>query len=88
MEELGLPIPPRPEKYNVQLPECALHVWQWYHELSSTRQCGMSINAISYFEIDAWSRLKGIRLYGWELDCITGIDQAFLQDYYEQQKKK
>ena len=61
-----------------RLPEGAEHVWNYYHELSRTRQSGMSVNPISHQEIDAWGRLRGIRLLGWELAAILGIDSVFL----------
>jgi hypothetical protein len=38
----------------------------------------MAMNPITWTEIDAWARLKGIRPKQWELDALTGIDAAYL----------
>lgn len=64
-----------------ELPECAAHVWSWFAELTGRRTCGMMMNPITWTEIDAWARLKGIRPKQWELDALTGIDAAYLAEY-------
>ena len=61
-----------------RLPEGAAHVWSYFHELSRTRQSGMAVNPISHQEMYAWGRLRGIKLAGWELAAILGIDSVFL----------
>ena len=60
------------------LPECAMHLWDWFLELSDTRQNGMSINPISHTEIISWSRLMRIRLEPWEVRALKIIDNAFI----------
>ena len=67
-----------PELQNLPiLPECAETVWGYFFELSGKRTIGMSMNPITWGDIDAWSRCRGIRLMQWEIDCITAIDEAF-----------
>ena len=61
-----------------RLPAGAEHVWNYYHELSRTRQSGMAVNPISYQEMYSWGRLRGVRLLVWELSAVLGIDSAFL----------
>lgn len=59
------------------LPECAAYVWMWFFELNGRRTYGMSMNPITWPDIDAWARLKGVRLKQWEMDALTGIDDAY-----------
>ena len=70
-----------------ELPECAAHVWRWYHQVSATRQCGMTVNPITHQEIDAWGRLRGIRPLVWELEALFGIDGAFMAHIAEESKR-
>jgi hypothetical protein len=60
-----------------ELPECAAHVWIWFFQLSNRRTMGMAMNPITWPDIDAWSRLTGIKPRQWELDALTGIDDAY-----------
>jgi hypothetical protein len=60
-----------------ELPECAAHVWAWFSELSGRRTVGMAMNPITWPDIDAWARLKGVTLKQWEMDALTGIDDVF-----------
>jgi len=48
----------------------------------------MSINPITYSDIDAWSRLYGIRPKEWELDALSAIDAAFMSSIHEEQQQK
>ena len=48
----------------------------------------MSINPITYSDIDAWSRLYGIRPKAWELDALSAIDAAFMNSIHEEQQQK
>lgn len=59
------------------LPECATHVWRWFMQLSGQRTCGMALNPITWPEIDAWANRTGNNPCQWELDAITGIDEAY-----------
>ena len=72
---------------DLPIPEAAAHVWGWFHELSGTRQNGMSINPINHQEIKAWSELTGIKPAAWELSAIRGIDAAQISSILEDQEK-
>jgi hypothetical protein len=37
----------------------------------------MAMNPITWPDIDAWARLKGITLRQWEMDALAGIDDVF-----------
>jgi hypothetical protein len=48
----------------------------------------MSINPITYSDIDAWSRLYGIRPKEWELDALSAIDAAFMSSIHEESSNR
>ncbi len=50
------------------------HVWDVFRDLASARQYGMAPNPIPFSEIDAYCRLRGLRLEGWEIDLIRTLD--------------
>lgn len=60
------------------MPECAVHVWHWFIALSQKRTCGMALNPITWLDMQAWSQMTGIKPLQWELEAISGIDNAFL----------
>lgn len=60
----------------VDPPEVVAHIWGWFWELDSGRQTGMGISLLSYSEIEAWSRLRGVRLDPFELRAIKAMDVA------------
>ncbi len=74
-------------QYDVPLPEAGVHVWYWFHELSSTRQNGMGINPITHAEIMAWAWLTGIKPLPWEVKAIKDIDSAFIASVLADQEK-
>ena len=62
---------PKPKHYTYCL--------DWFDLLSRTRSSnGFGQNAISYLEIDAWSRLTNIELTQVEVNAIIQIDSAYL----------
>lgn len=67
-----------------QPPAAASQVWQAFCDLSDQRQPG---GAIVLTEIEAWQRLQGVCLTGWEVDCITTMDRAALAVAAELQRK-
>jgi len=75
------------QKYDLPIPEYTGHVWGWFHELSSTRQNGMSINPITHQEIEAWSHLTGNHPAPWEVAAIRAIDSAQITSIMEDQDK-
>ncbi len=62
-----------------ELPESAVHVWDWFLDLNSGRTASMAgLNAISYLEIQAWADMTGEQLARWEVVAIKALDRAFL----------
>lgn len=39
----------------------------------------MGAHALALSDVEAWCRLQGVRLTGWELDTITALDAASLR---------
>lgn len=54
-------------------------LWDAFAELGAARPAGLSAGAIPHSEIEAWQRLYGVRLSGWEVDTIKAMDRAALQ---------
>lgn len=66
-----------------ELPRGTEHIWKWYCELDAKRQAGMSINALSWTDIQAYFALRRIEPASWELDAIARVDDAFLASRYD-----
>ncbi len=60
-------------------------VWGAFQELDRGRGviAGFRPQALSYTEIDAWARLRGVRLTEFELGCVRVLDAVYLQSYAE-----
>ena len=78
-----------PEGYEpLPPPEGTEHIWQVFWELRSTAQTGFSGPChISFIEIDAWERVRGIRLEPFVLDLILQMDSAYLRVYYSKKNE-
>ena len=64
-------------------PDVAEHIWQVYWELRAASHVGFSGPChISFIEIDAWERVRGIRLEPFVLDLLMQMDGAYLKGYY------
>lgn len=59
-----------------QMPYVLRHVWEWFLELSATRQTGMGFSPISYTEIRNWADLTGRAPLPYEVRLIRRIDIA------------
>ena len=53
------------------------YIWEWFHDLDSTRQNGMSHGPITNVEITAWSNGMWLNLIPFERRAILEIDRAF-----------
>jgi len=51
----------------------------WYWDMASGRQSGMSVNPLSWAEIESWGRLLGIYPDQWEVRTLREMDRAFLE---------
>jgi hypothetical protein len=65
-----------------------MYVWENFLSLNATRQSGMGVNAISYFEIKAWCDLTGTKISPYELKIIKQLDSVFLEHYNKQSDKE
>lgn len=51
------------------------YLWQAYHRLAARRTAGaMSVNPITFAEIEAFTRITGLRLAPWEVELIEKLD--------------
>jgi hypothetical protein len=79
-----------PEEYqSLPLPDAYGYCWQFFSELSRTRTSnGFGQNAISYIEIEAWSRLTSVKLDHLEVRAIVQLDTAYLTVQSEEIAKR
>lgn len=49
-----------------------------FFELAMSRQSGMSLNPISYAEIEAWNRLFHRNIQQWEIKVIKQLDLIYI----------
>jgi len=62
------------------LPPPMVPIWRWFLELGQGRTGnGMGPNPISWLELDAWCRLRGVLLGQYELTCIRDLDGIYLK---------
>ena len=70
-------------------PEGTEHIWQVFWELRSTAQSGFGGPChIAFTEIDAWERVRGIRLEPFVLDLILQMDSVYLKTYYAKDNER
>ena len=74
-----------PEELNIEQPSVlCIHVWSWFLEISTARSSsGFALNAISYSEIESWSRLSEIKMESWELKLLKKIDLEFINSQHK-----
>ena len=71
------------------LPEVLEYLWEYYNQLSVTRQnFGWGPTALTYQEIAAWSKLRNVKLDPWELDALLMVDSVFLTVSAEAEAKR
>ena len=80
-EAFGQKTPPMPE-----VPQCAAHVWQWFHEVSSQRQTGPE--SLSWSDLRAWAELSGSQPSPQEIGLLVAMDRAFVGAVRKQQKEQ
>jgi hypothetical protein len=65
----------------IEKPACLDYLWQWFCELSNSRQyTDFGPLALSYQEIQAWANLTGKDPAAWEVEAIKQIDRLFLNE--------
>ena len=79
-----------PDEYETLL-ECPAYlsdVWRYFLQLHSKRTSnGFGINAISYSEVLAFCKLKGVYLQPYEVDLIMQLDNVCLDFYAKEQEQ-
>ncbi|GAB1668161.1 hypothetical protein Mh1961_13810 [Mannheimia haemolytica] len=66
------------ELHNPEPSPAVAYLLGWFFELAMSRQSGMSLNPISYVEIEAWNRLFSRHLEQWEIRAIKQLDMIYL----------
>jgi len=72
---------------DVDLPDLAAHVWEWFCELQLGRPAGMSgVEPIAWEAIDAWARCTDRDPEPWEVTAIKQMDATWIRVQMEQRK--
>lgn len=62
-----------------RLPNGCAGLWSDFSQMHERRgSSGFGPSRISFADVDAWQRVRGVQLAAWELDAIHGADNAFL----------
>ena len=70
-------------------PDLLTHVWQAFVELHNARPAGgMGPGPLTYETIEAYMRVTGNRLAGWEVGAVKRVDHAWLKVQGEAQKSR
>lgn len=69
------------------LPREGAYLWNSFIDLHSTRGGGFGPAAITFVEIEAWSRLTASPLEPWEVSIIRAIDDAYLESLLPEQPR-
>lgn len=59
------------------------YVWRWFLQLHNARVSGFGPSAISWLELDAWSRFTGNRPTPWEVQVLMAVDAEYLNSQAE-----
>lgn len=71
----------------VTLPEAYSYLWVFYRRVSDRRSFSDGVaNPITFTELDAASRLLGMKLDSWEVRILIGLDQHERQILHKQLK--
>lgn len=61
-------------------PDGAEHIYGWFLELSARRGFGTAgAFALSFADIEAWQRVRGIKLLAHELQWILALDRRWFR---------
>jgi len=71
------------------IPIGAVHIWAAFIRLHNRRgSSGFGPSPILWSDIEAFSRLSGIRLDPWEIEIIEDLDLVFFAEQAKTQKQK
>lgn len=54
-------------------------LWRDFMEMHNARSWGMGgPGSLTFVELDAWQRVRGVRLEAWEIAAVKAADRAYL----------
>ena len=60
----------------ITVPPACTELWGTFLQLSRARRSGMSAQALTLVDVQAWCQLHGVVLTSWELDTLLDMDSA------------
>jgi len=71
------------------IPDAAMHVWEWFWRLNARRPPGFdSMAPLTYSEIYHWSALTRTQITPDEINMIVQMDDAYLQAISAERKEQ
>ncbi|KAF1016176.1 MAG: hypothetical protein GAK31_01665 [Stenotrophomonas maltophilia] len=67
----------------LQIPDAASHVWEWFWQLSGRRHSGPE--PLTFADVGQWSRLLLIDLLPEEVEMLMAMDDQYLRAVREDQ---
>lgn len=61
----------KPPELDIAPPEEVLYLWQWLRNF---------VYPLTYVELEAWSRLRGVQLANYEIEALMKLDRARADD--------
>jgi hypothetical protein len=78
-----------PELEAIECPEEMLYVWEYFRGMCARRQHnGRNFEPLSNTEIEAWARLRGVRLTPSEVQAIDELEMMYLLKKAEQARRE
>ena len=72
------------ELWMPEFPMSAMYLWRVFHRIRSRKGgAGMGISPLEWPDIEAFSRLSGMRLLPWEVTMIEKMDDLWLRSMAE-----
>lgn len=68
-------------------PPAGDYLWGWFLELHRVRGGGMGPAPITFQDLEAWARMRALRLAPWEVEVIQDLDTTWMNAQAEATKK-
>ena len=62
--------------------DAALYLVEYLFEVGPATNTGMGYTAISFSELDSWSRVMGLALLPWELRFLRKLSREYASEFY------
>lgn len=73
-----------PSQYpHIEPPARQRVIWEIFWELRGSSRNGFSgPENLGFMEMDAWQRVRGLKLHNWMVDIILAMDAAYMAEWH------